>query len=136
MPTVCNPVLTCVQQAGIGEAVVLNISYEVTFSPIERYLAAHGLSFEEHITIVGEDPGSGGELVLHVLPTEQIWVSDGLEPVAVVRRRNLTVPRNSLREDGWPFNDEIDARIEVVAVGMPLPVTSVTTREISLAATI
>ena len=136
MPTVCNPVLTCVQRAGFDETVVLNISYEVTFSPIERYLAAHGLSFEELITIVGEDPGVGGDLVLHVLPTEQIWVSDGPEPAAITRRRKLTVPRNSLREDGWPFNDEIDARIDVVAVGMPLPVTSVTTREISLAATI
>src|SRR5688500_17808015 len=122
MPRIDEPALTCVQHAESTGTVELEVAYEVTFSPIERYLVAHGLSFEEHITIVGEYPGSGWDLVLHVRPTEQIWVSDGLEPVAVARRRKLTVPRNSLREDGWPFNDEIDARIEVVAVGMPLPV--------------
>ena len=136
MPLIDEPTLTCVQHAESAGHVELEVAYVATFSPIERYLAAHGLSFEERITIVGEDPGVGGDLVLHVLPTEQIWMSDGPEPVSVARRRKLTVPRNSLREDGWPFNDEVDARIDVVAVGMPLPVTSVTTQEISLVATL
>jgi hypothetical protein len=136
MPLIDEPALTCVQHAESTGTVELEVAYVATFSPIERYLVAHGLSFEEHITIVGEDPGAGGDLVLHVLPTKEILVSDGPDPVAIARRRKLTVPRGSLREDGWPFNDEIDARIDVVAVGMPLQVTSVTTREISLVATI
>ncbi len=134
MPTVTNPALSAIEHAGSGNDVTLEISYVAVFSPLERHLAAHGLVFEEHVSIFGEDMGRSADLVLHNLPPEPIDVSAGTTPLRVPRRRILTVTRQSLREDRGLGSDEIDARIDIVAVGLPAAIVTAMTPQLSLTA--
>jgi hypothetical protein len=134
MPTLSDATLSCLEVAGAQQSICLEISYSVLFSPLERFLAANGLVFEERITIWGEDPGASADVALHVLPPTQIDIQHGEGPLRVPRSRTLVVSRSSLREDRGFGNDELDARIELVAVGLPQPLVSVVTPEISLTA--
>ena len=133
MPTMRNPALVGVQSAGPSDDVILDVSYLVICSPLQRHLAAHGLVFEEQITIIGEDAAAAAaDLVLATVPPERIEVSAGTDPLEIPRQRTLTVPRSSLREDRGVGRDDIDARIDVVAIGPPIGDLSTITPEISL----
>jgi hypothetical protein len=130
-----NATVACIRSQGSTDDVTLVVSYNATFGPVERHLAAHGLVFEERITVIGEDPGRATDLVLHEFPVETIPVTAGTEPLTVRRQRTMTVGRVSLREDFEPFaHDEIDCRIDVAAIGLPTPLVSVTTPELVLPA--
>jgi hypothetical protein len=134
MPAITNPLLACIETTDSPRHVTLEVSYQADFSPLERHLASNGLIFEERITIIGEDIGTIADLVLHTLPPENISVSAGTTPLRISRQRTLSVSRASLREDRGLGNDEIDARIEIVAIGLPAAIVTATTPELKLSA--
>lgn len=133
MPTVNSPSLVLIQQTVDTADVTLEVSYVGVFSPLERHLATHGLVFEEHISIIGEDMGVAADLTLHTLPPESIDVSAGTAPLRIQRRRTVVVRRESLDEDrDLMGHDEIDARIDILAIGLPSAIVTAMTPELSL----
>jgi hypothetical protein len=130
MPTISRSNLAFAYQ---DDRVTLDVTYSVTFSALERYLAQHGLVFQERITIIGEDPGTMADVVLHVLPTEPIEIPSGTTELEVSHRRTVVVSRASLREDSIVSNDEISCLIELQAVGLPRELTTSKTPEVTLA---
>lgn len=130
MPTISQSNLAFAYQ---DDRVTLDVTYSVRFSPLERFLAQHGLSFQERITIIGEDPGTMADVVLHVLPTEPIEITSGTAELELPRRRTVVVSRASLREDSALSSDEISCLIELHAVGLPRELTTSKTPEVTLA---
>ena len=132
MVEVRYPSFTCTQHRGSNDEVTIDVSYVAIFSPIERFLANHGLVFEEQIEVYGDDWGRGFDQILTQFPTQPLLVIDGCEPLKIHRNRSLTVGRQVLREDNGWSNDELVVRITLIAVGWPSPRVTVTTRELSL----
>jgi hypothetical protein len=100
-----------------GSNVTITVSYNVTFTPLELHLAAHGLRLRDRITVIGVDPEGGftGTL-LHTFPAQEF------QPVNGTRSHTITKTRASLNEDTEFFDhDEIRARIVLRAVGLPTP---------------
>lgn len=137
MPAISNVSLTVTGSTWTD--FTLDVSYTVSFSPLERFLAANGLSFEERIQIVGDDAGDATDVVLHTFQAQAIPAAPG----AINRKRSITVSSGTLNEDpgriptnggglgGWtttkPDADEILARVEVGYIGLstgPLRVDS------------
>jgi|GEM_PF-2437676 len=112
----------------VGSTVTLDVSYSAKFSALERFLADHGLGFDERIQIIGDDPGEATDLLLHTFPSQMITLAPG--QLLVTRSRQITVPRGSLNEDPgggggpspwppWPPNvDELFARVEILYAGL------------------
>lgn len=110
--------------------VTLEVSYNAGFSPIEQFLAANGLQFEERVQIIGHDEPGAPEQVLHTFQSQRIQAPTA-GPAYVSRSRTITVARGTLNEDpgtvpyqggwgGWrvPDADEFFARVEVAYVGL------------------
>lgn len=125
MPTITNLALSITTTSPLS-TVTLGVTYTVTFSAVERYLADHGLGFVERIQIIGDDPGEASDLVLHTLPSQLIALAPA--QVVVTRARQITVTRGSLNEDPGPTPgpgpihlpnaDELFARVEIPYVGL------------------
>ncbi len=104
----------------IGSNVTIRVTYNAVFSPFERKLAELGLVFRERIRVIGEDPGTATDIVLHAFPSQNYPVTAGAGSLSVPRSREMTVSRASLQEDvGLGDADEIRARIEIQAIGLP-----------------
>jgi hypothetical protein len=124
MPTTNNRTQTL---ATVGSNVMIRVTYNAVFSPLERHLAANGLIFRERIQVIGEDPGTATDLLLHNFPLENIPVPAGVVPPIVSRNRSITVPRASLQEDpGLGDADEIRCSIEITPIGLPTVITNFT----------
>lgn len=118
--------------------VTLTVSYVLTLTPLELYLAEHGLGFEERVQLVGDDEGTSTDVVLHTFQSQLLPVAPG--QATYVRTRQVTVRGGTLNEDpatpgwsgggwgGWapavPQPDELVAHVEVVYVGMGALTTS------------
>lgn len=92
-----------------GTNAVLDVSYSVQQSALERFLGDAGLGFEECIEIVGGGADGAADQVLHTFPS-QLVIFDLGELVAT-RSRSLTVPRPDHPE-------RLSARVEVRYVGL------------------
>lgn len=131
MPTISW--LTLKVDGSTWSQVTLEVSYAAGFSPIEQFLAANGLEFEERVQIIGHDAAGAPEQVLHTFQSQRIPAPTAGRPV-VARNRTLTVARSTLNEDpgtvpyqggwggtgGWslPDADEFFARVEVAYIGL------------------
>jgi hypothetical protein len=112
--------------SGSWGTVTLTVTYTATLSALEVHLAEHGLGFEERIQIIGDDPGTETDVILHALQPELIPLIGG--QTTVLRSRQISVARASLNEDPavpggtspypLPQPDELLARIEVAYVGL------------------
>jgi hypothetical protein len=112
MPSLSVPQLTVTLS---GTNVTLAVSYGATFTFFERFLFENGLVFREEIEIVGEDAGSGDDVVLHrftatVAPPSTLTIN---------RNPSFSVTRQSLQEDVGSDNDEISCRVTISPIGMP-----------------
>ena len=47
--------------------------------------------------VIGEDPGVATDIILHLLPIENIHVAAGTDFLPVPRKRSITVTRGSLQ---------------------------------------
>ena len=123
MPGITNQSMT-LQLA--GNNVTINVAYTAIFSAFDRFLAQNGLRFRERIRVIGEDPGTATDRILHTFPGENISVTGGTIP----RNRSLTVTRASLQEDVGSDDDEIDCTIEIIPVDLPTVVTATTPQQV------
>jgi len=123
MPGITNQSMT-LQLA--GNNVTINVAYTAIFSAFDRFLAQNGLRFRERIRVIGEDPGTATDRILHTFPAENISVTSGTIP----RNRSLTVTRASLQEDVGSDDDEIDCTIEIIPVDLPAVVTATTPQQV------
>lgn len=116
----------------IGANTTINVTYNAVFSPLERFLAANGLVFEERISVIGVDPpGDTTGTTLSNFAVQNLPVTAGVVPQTIARNRSLTVTRASLQEDaGLGDNDEIRSRIVIRPVGLPSEITDFTDQEI------
>lgn len=116
----------------IGADTTINVTYNAVFSPLERFLAANGLVFEERISVIGVDPpGATTGTTLSNFAVQNLPVTAGVVPQTIARNRSLTVTRASLQEDaGLGDNDEIRSRIVIRPVGLPSEITDFTDQEI------
>jgi hypothetical protein len=111
-----------------GKKAIINVTYQVTFTPFERFLASNGLAFKEVINVLGIDRGESrtisglpdinGDILYFV--AEYIDVTPGTETLTIARNRSLEFGRNNLREDRGYSNDEIKCRIIVTPEGIPI----------------
>jgi hypothetical protein len=137
MATITNPTFAIVL-AGSNQA-TLTVSYSISITSVERFLADNGLSFRATIQIVGDDPGDATDLVLHSW-SESLAFSPG--QTSLSRTQQLTVSMSSLDEDpgtqrvnvwylpgyGWLHRvvtdqDEIFARVIVEYGGLDMAPT-------------
>jgi len=109
----------------VGSNVTINVTYNAVFSPFERHLAGLGLVFQERIRIIGVDPpGATTGTILSTFASQNLPVTDGGVPQVIARNRSMSMSRASLQEDaGLGDTDEIRARIEILAVGLPPSIT-------------
>jgi hypothetical protein len=112
MPSLSVPQLTVTLS---GTNVTITVSYAGTWSFFERFLGENGLVFREDIEIIGEDAGSGDDVVLHKF-SMTLGPSSSL---SFTRNPSFTVSRQSLQEDIGSDNDEITCRVTVTPIGMP-----------------
>lgn len=131
MPTISatNLVLTTVDTN-----TTINVTYNATFSPFERFLAANGMVFREQITVIGVDPPGGTTgTILATFGYVILPVTAGAVPQTIARNRSMTVSRSSLQEDPAPGdNDEIRCRVEIVPVGFPATVSALSPQRVLL----
>jgi hypothetical protein len=127
MPSITNQTMT-VQLAGTN--VTIAVTYNANFSAFDRFLAQGGLRFRERIRVIGEDPGTATDMILHTFPLQNIPVTSGTTPLTVPRSRSLTVPRASLQEDVGSDDDEIDCRIEIIPLDLPVVATATTAQQV------
>jgi hypothetical protein len=113
-----------------GANVKVKVSYRAEFNPLERHLAALGLTFIERISVIGVDPpGSTTGTVLAEFPGKFISVPDGTGTFSTLRKREITLSRTALDEDANPLlgpdvdADEIRCRIRIQAFGLPPAIT-------------
>jgi hypothetical protein len=130
MPSISGQTLTLTT---VNNDVTVDVTYNATFSPIDRFLGSNGLVFQERITVVGEDAGTATDVNLHTFPFQNIAVSAGGAPLVVPRTRSITKPRGTFQEDSAAGdNDEIDCRIEIVPIGLPATVSGTTPQQVLL----
>jgi hypothetical protein len=134
MPTIRDRHLTLTaSRPELIDNVAVNVSYKAVFTPLERYLAANGLVFEERIVVLGMDLNVA--TALFSFPRENIPVSLGTTPLTVTRNRTMSVTRANLIEDKPRLNpdgsltyetDEICCRIEINPIGLPTSIDGLT----------
>lgn len=90
--------------------VVLDVSFSVQRTALERFLGEHGLEFEERIWIMADDPGVASDQVMHTFTSQLIAFAPG--ELVATRARQVTVP---------PRADQLFARVEVRYVGIGTP---------------
>jgi hypothetical protein len=127
MPTTNTRDLTLTRE---GANVKITVTYKAEFNTIERHLAGLGMKFIERIAVIGVDPpGATTGTVLKEFPGEFIPVPAGVGTHSATRKREITLTRAALDEDGHPFvdpdvdPDEIRCRIRIEAIGLPPAVT-------------
>ena len=136
MPTTNNRNLTLPTGVlGEDDNVAVNVRYNVVFSPLERFLAANGLVFQERISVLEVDPG-GTTLLFTFLPIENIPVTAGTTSQTIARNRTMNVLRSDLINDVGliggelrSLGDEIRCRIEITPLGLPVPIIALTDEE-------
>src|SRR5574341_426603 len=135
MPRIINQAQTLTT---VGSNVTIEVSYSGVFSPVERFLVANGLRFQEQIHVIGEDTAAATTRILFTFLPRDIssLVTPGTTeltvPITPPARR--TVTRALLQEDvgsefpGLPDrgNDEIRCRIEITPIGLPAFVSTLT----------
>ena len=136
MPTTNNHNLT-LTPSGLGaeDNVAVNVRYNVVFSPLERHLAANGLVFQERISVLEiGDPVT--RVFFTILPRENIPVTAGTTSQTIARNRTMNVQRGDLIDDVGLVNgehrslgDEIQCKIEIIPLGLPVPITALTDEE-------
>ena len=100
-----------------GTDVRITVSYDGSWTVVDRFLWDNGLVFREDLEIIGEDAGTGGDLVLHKLST---IIGPGGSGLAFTRNPSFTVTRASLQEDVGSDADEITCRVTVTPIGLPI----------------
>jgi len=111
----------------VAANVTINVTYNAVFSTLDRHMAANGLTFQERIRVIGQDPGAATDLILHTMPLQNIPVSAGVGSLTVARNRSITVQRSTLQEDpALGDDDEISCEITIRPIGLPVEVTGST----------
>jgi hypothetical protein len=105
----------------VKDVVTIAVGYQAIFSPLERHLAALGLTYREVIDVFGIDPPGSftGTLMGPITPFQNIPVTDGATPLIVNRSRTFIRTRAQMQEDPIGDDDEIRCRITVNLVGLP-----------------
>ena len=97
------------------------VSYTVTFTPLERHLAALGMRFQEQISILGFDGGEGFGVppveVLANFANLPLPVSDGETELALERIRWRNIEHGDLHAEDPGAPDEVTARVTVRPIG-------------------
>lgn len=101
----------------------VQVSYLVYFSDLERFLSAHGLRYDAHISIWGaDDPPTGlnGDDFLFTM-SERIPFADVVSAPnnQLTRTVERVVSRGDLREDSPSWRAQLRAQIRLLAIGMP-----------------
>jgi hypothetical protein len=118
MPEVNNTNLTLTTSDG---SVEVRVRYDVTFSPLERQLAALGMEFHSHITAHGIDGDVVGPSIVAVdFPTRTFPVTLGDTELTLPRDESETVPRSALQEDTGGDRDELKAKIYIHSGNFPV----------------
>lgn len=124
------------------------VSYTVSFTPLERHLAALGMRFREEIAIIENDiletllPPGGEAPVPDVLanyPNRLLTVSDGdTDLILHINNRRLNIPHNILHnEDPASMNpDEVNARVTVRPIGFFLASGSISVSSMEIVPTL
>lgn len=136
MPTIFTRTLTMTPAP--NNRVRVSVTYLIFFSNLDRFLSAHGLRYDAHISIWGvDDPpvGLDGDDFLFTMneriPSEAVVSAPNNQLTRTVER---VVSRGELREDSVSWRAQIRAQIRVFPVGMPADVEALTeTVEINLA---
>lgn len=124
MPTITSGISQTLTT--VDSTVTVRIQYNVTFSVLDRFLAANGLRFQESITVGGVDAPSSVDTVLTTFPAETIPVSAGTTPLTVPRVRTISVSRATLQEDpAFGDTDEIRCKVQIKPVGMPADLSGI-----------
>ena len=105
----------------VNQNVTINATFNAVFSAFERQLAGLGMSYHEHIEVIGVDPaGSTTGVVLTSFPLTTFAVTAGAGSQTIARNVSKTVTRASLQEDSaLGDDDEIRCKIRIHAVGLP-----------------
>lgn len=117
MPTVNNATLTLTT---VNQNTTIRVVYFPGFTESETKLLAAGVTFHQHIEVIGIDPsGSTTGTVLTTFPNTGI-VPLLIPPFSIPIVAEKTVSRASLQEDaGLGDNDEIRCKIRIHTVGLP-----------------
>ena len=124
MPSVNSANLTLTT---VNQNVTINIRFNAVFTEFERQLAGLGMSFHQHIEVLGVDPSGGTTgTTVAAFPQTTFGVTVGAGPQTISRNESLPpIPRSSLQEDVAPGdNDEVRCRIRIHSVGLPPEFTS------------
>jgi len=109
----------------VNQNVTINVTFNAVFTAFERQLAGLGMTFHEHVDVLGVDPPGGTTgTVLTTFPLTNFAVTVGGGSQTIARNVSKTVTRASLQEDtGVGDNDEIRCKIRIHAVGLPATFT-------------
>jgi hypothetical protein len=145
MATISNTTLTLTPQLGPGvppvvTSVLIEVTYDATFTQLEHSLANNGLVFQEVIKIRGDDAPfvppnvvSSNDVLLNTqpFPIQTIPLPAGNGPVTISRSRSLTVARSVLNEDPQPNDpDEIYCTIDIMSFVPPGTATGFTPQKV------
>lgn len=127
MPTVSNTTLTLTT---VNNDVKIAVTYDATYTDLEQQLAGLGMTFHEHIDVMGVDFNAAGnpvDTVLASFPQAHHDVKVGGPKVIARSPDPLSMSRASLQEDptvgGVANDDEIRCKIRIHAVGLPTEFT-------------
>ena len=123
MPIVLNPTLTLTT---VNSNTKIRVTFTARFNPFDRQLAALGLIFHPHITVLGIDP-PGGTAGTDLFPTDpplfphtKFTVTAGNIDQDVPYDVEKTVLRSALQEDSAAGdNDEIRCKLRIHAANFP-----------------
>ncbi len=122
MPTVENPTLTLTT---VNNATEVTVTFNAVFTAFERQLAGLGMTFHQHIDVIGIDPpGSLTGSVLIEFPLTSFAVTVGPGSQTIFRNAVMTTQRGTFQEDNQSGDaDEIRCKIRIHSVGLPLVFT-------------
>jgi len=121
MPTVTNPTLSLTETT--TQMVTVKVTYDVTFTAVERQLFGLGLNYHSHVTVHGVDGSTvGSPLVNTDFPHRAIGAHEGLTVGATDQTLDMeeeqTFGRSLLEEDPFGDPDELKCNIRIHS---PLP---------------
>ena len=119
MPTVENPTLTLTT---VNDATKVTVTFNAVFTAFERQLAGLGMTFHQHIDVIGIDPpGSFTGSVMIEFPMTGFAVTVGSGSQTIFRNAEMTTHRGTFQEDNQSGDaDEIRCKIRIHSVGLPL----------------
>ena len=112
MPTITNATLNLTT---VNNNVTADVTFDVTFTRLERNLADLGMTFDRHVDIIGVDATT--TTVLTSFDPTNLPVTAGVGSQTIPVALSVTKPRSLFQED--TDNDEIGCNIRIHSQGFP-----------------